>query len=719
MTPQGSGGRGQGSGVRNNWPPATGHRPLLNLLRLTLFTLFTIHCSLFTTFPVHAQEITALEGGEGPLNITSDNLTFDPDTNLYIAEGNVEISQGNKVLSADRITLNKDTKDARAEGRVVLMEEGDIISCNALDLNMDSRKGIIREGRVFLKKGNLHLTGEEIKKTGDKDYHVKNGRFTTCDGESPSWSFSATTADITLGEYLSAWNPTFHINKVPAFYLPYMIMPVKNERQSGFLIPRISYSDQDGFEIDNAFFWAISKNTDATISLDYLSDKGVQEGLEYRYVLSKDTKGSFNGTYLNEWSGSERWTLKYRHEQSFTPTFYNKTNINYVSDRQYYKTYGEIVEERAQDRLESYVSFTKNWQRFSLVTQFKYFKELGKQDDTTLQRLPEFLLTGLRQQIGGSPFYFSLNSSAVNFYREEGERGERIDLNPRFSMNISPNGYFKFIPELGLRETSYLLEGKDKWEGRERYDLKGTLSTAFLRIYDLKGEALRKIRHTVEPEIVYEYLPRVKQDELPLFDPIDRISKKNLITYSLINRVAGKTYTSEEDYQVREFVLFKVSQGYDLNEANREVISGTGERRPFTDINFQFRVTPIRYVSLVSDAAYNAYDDYWRSINTSAGINDGKGDSLTLDYRFTKDSIEYVRGKLSAKATESLNLYYDGRYSILEGRYLENIYAIDYHPQCWSVQFSYSERPEEKRYLVVFNLSGMGTVAKFKGLTQY
>lgn len=668
----------------------------------------------------HAQEIAALEGGEGPLTITSDNLTFDSDTNLYIAEGNVEISQGNKVLSADRVTLNKDTRDARAEGRVVLMEEGDIISCNTLDLNMDSRKGVIREGRIFLKKGNLHLTGEEIEKTGDKDYHIKKGRFTTCDGDSPSWSFSATTADITLGEYLSAWNPTFHIKKVPAFYLPYMVMPVKNERQSGFLIPRISYSDQDGFEVDNAFFWTISKNTDATISLDYLSDKGVQEGLEYRYVLSKNTKGAFNATYLEEsGTGDERWTLKYKHEQSFTPTFYNKTNINYVSDSLYYKTYGEVVEERAQDKLESYVSFTKNWQRFSLVSQFKYFKDLEEQQSTTLQRLPEILFTGLRQQVGGSPFYFSLNSSAVNFYREEGERGERIDLNPRLSMNISPKGYFTLTPEVGFRETSYHVHGTDDWKSREMYDLKGTLSTAFLRIYNLKGEALKKVRHTIEPEIVYEYLPEVEQGELPQFDPIDNITKKNLMTFSLTNRLAGKVYASEQDYQVREFLLFKISQRYDINEANRDIASTDDERRPFSDTSFQLRVIPVQYISLVSDAAYNAYDDHWNTLNTSAGINDSRGDSVTLDYRFTKDSLEYVRGKLFVNTTESLNLYYDGRYSILEGRYLENIYAIDYHPQCWSIQLSYSERPEEKRYLVVFNLSGMGTVAKFKGVTQY
>ena len=371
-----------------------------NLLTLLISALLLFIYSIQS----NAQEITEMGAGEGPVTITADTLAFDPDTNLYIAEGNVEITQGTRALSSDRATYNKETKDARAEGRVILIQDGDIVSGESLEINMDSKKGIIRHGRVFQRTGNFYLTGDEIEKVGDEDYRIKRGRFTTCDGPSPSWSFSATTANITLWEYASAWNAVFYIRGVPAFYLPYMIMPVKKERQSGLLIPRVGLSDKNGFEMDNSFFWAISKNTDATISLNYLSRKGVEEGVEYRYALSKNTTGQINTTYLDDRdTGNERWTLKYRHEQFFTPTFYNKTNINYISDNLYYRTYGELVEERSQDNLESYVSFTKNWPGFSLLTQFKYFEDLRGQQDTTLQKVPEIIFTGLRQPIGESP----------------------------------------------------------------------------------------------------------------------------------------------------------------------------------------------------------------------------------------------------------------------------------------------------------------------------
>ncbi|KKW33107.1 MAG: Organic solvent tolerance protein [Candidatus Uhrbacteria bacterium GW2011_GWA2_52_8d] len=159
-----------------------------HVLRITVFILIA-YCLLPAPF-CYAEGIAGFEAREGPVNITADNLTFDPDTNLFIAEGNVEITQGNRVLSADRATLNKDTQDAHAEGKVVLLEDGDIISCDTLDINMETRKGIIGNGMIFLRKGNFYIIGEEIEKTGDNDYKIKRGRFTTCDGKSPSWNFS-------------------------------------------------------------------------------------------------------------------------------------------------------------------------------------------------------------------------------------------------------------------------------------------------------------------------------------------------------------------------------------------------------------------------------------------------------------------------------------------------------------------------------------------------
>ena len=67
----------------------------------------------------------------------------------------------------------------------------------------------------------------------------------------------------------------FYIKGIPVLYSPYIVLPIKTKRQTGFLIPTVGYNTMDGFKIKEAFFWAIADNIDATIYADYRSEKGL------------------------------------------------------------------------------------------------------------------------------------------------------------------------------------------------------------------------------------------------------------------------------------------------------------------------------------------------------------------------------------------------------------------------------------------------------------
>jgi hypothetical protein len=45
-------------------------------------------------------------------------------------------------------------------------------------------------------------------------------------------------------------------------------------------------------EVKTAFYWAIAKDMDSTLFVDYLGDRGFKEGLEYRYAFARDATGS-------------------------------------------------------------------------------------------------------------------------------------------------------------------------------------------------------------------------------------------------------------------------------------------------------------------------------------------------------------------------------------------------------------------------------------------
>lgn len=173
----------------------------------------------------------------GALTLLADTLTYEKGSNSYKAQGNVQLEWDDATLFADSALLLQTDNTAEAQGRVLLRRGGDILHAQHLTLNLESEKGAITDGYLFMKQGNFHLRGEKMEKVGDEDYHIENGSFTVCDGAVPSWKFSAHELDVILGEYATGKNVLFYIKDVPVLYLPYMIFPLKRERQSGLLIP--------------------------------------------------------------------------------------------------------------------------------------------------------------------------------------------------------------------------------------------------------------------------------------------------------------------------------------------------------------------------------------------------------------------------------------------------------------------------------------------------
>lgn len=50
--------------------------------------------------------------------------------------------------------------------------------------------------------------------------------------------------------------------------------------------------------------------------------------------------------------------------------------------------------------------------------------------------------------------------------------------------------------------------------------------------------------HTIEPTVMYEYVPGTDQSRIAQIDQIDDLPKKNLLTYALRNRVLEHDGTS-------------------------------------------------------------------------------------------------------------------------------------------------------------------------------
>ncbi len=130
----------------------------------------------------------------------------------------------------------------------------------------------LRRGRFRSGENQFRMEGEEIVKHGDDTYSFEKGMFTTCrcpPGERDPWQIRAGSADLEVGGYGTARNSTFEILGVPVVWLPWMIYPLKTERQSGLLFPEFGYGGRNGVDVGLPIFWAArdpQRHADAAVA---------------------------------------------------------------------------------------------------------------------------------------------------------------------------------------------------------------------------------------------------------------------------------------------------------------------------------------------------------------------------------------------------------------------------------------------------------------------
>ena len=696
---------------------------------------------LFVVFPLHIAHSEKMPGlkilkGEGSVDIEADHLVYEKDTQTYHADGEVEVKRDGLFLKSDHARLNLATKDVTAWGNVILREGEDVVECERLEVNLQTRKGKVHKARLFLKEQNFHITAREAEKLGESRYRVREGSLTTCDAGRPPWKFTAQELDITLTGQGRARNPVFYLENVPVFYFPYGVFPMKLDRQTGFLIPELGYSNTYGFEFKEDFFWAISKNMDATFQLERTGDHGFKEGIEFRYAFTNESKGKASFFFTDDQVyNKNRYAFFIQQEQKLPYNLYLKGDINHVSDRIYPQDFDEDfpenlkIDARSLPYLRSVLFGGKNWDRFSFIADGTVFQDLETEsNDRTVQKLPQVSFFAHPQSLLTTPLFYDLTSSYANFYREKGAEAHRLDLFPRVFYPVRLFNVLKFESGVGVRETAYdtyndSTPGRKGLNSREIFEANVQMSAEFFRVYDAaefqKLAGLFKVAkwmHTVEPFVNYSYNPRVNQDDFLTFDELDRIPFTNLITYGITQRLIGRPAKEGVTSGPFEYAKLRILQSYSLGDPFEKDSGGGG--RYFSNIGSELWLHFKPYLTGRLAVELNPYEGNFDRFDALVHARDKRNDSVQVQYRFTKDNIQQINFLSRVKTIDPLYLYGGISYNLLEGTRVENLYGGEYQAQCWSVGLLVEDKngspdgtmKKELRFHVYFTLLGIGTV---------
>ena len=407
----------------------------------------------------------------GDVAIKADRIFRDEKKDTFQAEGNVEVEWDGYTLLSDSALVRKGDNEAIVEGNVSLRREGIELKSDRIKVNYVTQRGEAENGDLFVAQRNFHVRGKRFIKTGSDVYHLERGTFTTCDGDSPSWRFAVSDLDVTVEEYATGRDAVFYVGDIPLFYTPYILFPVKRERQSGFLFSRFGNSTKKGFYIDIPYYWAISPSQEVTFDLDAQTKRGAGFGFDYKYLRPHGSKGEVKGYLIydtqKEWM---RGDITLKQQEFLSPSLTLSSDLRFALDRDFYRDYGEISGDYNRQLLDSTIFLTKNWAQSSLAVEARYVEDL---DETitnrgTLQKLPSITFTRTKTPLGTTPLYFGLDANFTNFYQEYGVRGQRLDLHPLLAYyhTISPG--LDISAWGGYRQRLYNGYGVDEWQRLSR-----------------------------------------------------------------------------------------------------------------------------------------------------------------------------------------------------------------------------------------------------------
>jgi len=310
-----------------------------------------------------------------PFELTADAIEVDLDRELYVARGNVRIVQEERTLRADWAAFNRRTGAGVASGDVELVERGEVLRAQFVEFDIDDFRGVIHQGSFESESTPFRARGAEIAKTGENTYTFKDGAFTTCrcpdaDDTDP-WTIRASEADLEVEGYGTVRNATFDVLGVPVAWIPWIVLPLKSERQSGLLFPELSLSSFSGFEVGLPFFWALHEQAGLVLTPRYSVQRGFGGAASFDYVLGEESEGETTAAYTRDQDidadtradpyGRDRWSLHGAHDLHAPGGLRLLTDYRLASDNDVPFDFDELGEHRSDRFLESEASVTRGF----------------------------------------------------------------------------------------------------------------------------------------------------------------------------------------------------------------------------------------------------------------------------------------------------------------------------------------------------------------------
>jgi len=613
--------------------------------------------------------------------------------------GEVIIRQGERTITAETATFEAATRSFRVEGSVEYSDPRLRIG-GATGSWSSERGGLFTEAEFELPQQPARGNAASLQLTPEGNLGLRDVSFTTCPAGNDDWVLRAAAIDIDReAQQGTGRKVRLDFLGMPLIYLPWISFPAGDARKSGFLFPSIGTSTRSGFEFGMPYYFNLAPNYDATLDSRVLTRRGLELGGKFRYLTPR-SRGQVDGTWLpdDRLTDSDRSYFRLLHRTDFSSALRFNAQAEKASDSEYFEDFSRGVEGTSITHLErraGLVYLGRGWRAEALLQNFQTI-DLGIDPlDRPYSRLPQLALSG-QWPVGVLGVAAGIDAEAVYFDREQGVTGGRLDLAPRLTLPLRGAGWF-LEPSAAWRYTGYALEDTPAGSDRSPSRSAPLLSLDAGLVFDRPAGRGGRLAQTLEPRLLYTWIPYRDQSTLPVFD--SGLPDLDLLQLFRSNRYVGGDRLGDANQLAigvttrllqadtgRQFLAATIGQKVYFEPPQVTLGGESPERRNASDLVAELELSAYRNWSVDFAMQYDA--DASNTVLGRAGLQyRPHADSVVnLGYRYREGRIEQWETSVAWKVSRKWSLYGRHVYSARDQQAIDTFAGFEYGACCWRLR---------------------------------
>lgn len=626
--------------------------------------------------------------------------------------------QGYRRMRGDEVLVDRIEETVIIKRNVELREPGILLAGDEARIHSKSGEAALSRAQFVLHREHMHGSADLLERDDDGIVHLHDGKVSYCAPGSDDWSVQAEQLDIDVEEGLgTAHEATIRVKDVPIFYIPWLRFPIDDRRRTGFLWPDFGNDSTGGLDITTPVYFNLGPNYDALYSPRFIENRGVNHGLELRYLHPSVGYWRVSGDYMFKdkqyrndsptRNNPDRWLASINQTGLFGERWRSRIDYSKASDVDYIKDLDTSnLDSQRRTSLLQLASMDYLGDRWLLNLQAQQFQSLADDISNDYKTLPQFTAQ-YRNEL--RPFevepvflaqysHFDTDDNRVTGQRVYAESGVTYPM-------VWP--YAFATPTVKYRYLGYDLNNHSL--GNDSPNVSAAQASLDSGLFFERPTSLfanRNITQTLEPRFYYLYSQHEDQSNLPDFDSAeltfsysqlfrdtrfsgrDRLDDANQVSVGVTSRFiddeSGESLLSASVGQIFYLRDRKVRLSPNASALDNSKSEMAGELSFTPTDNLDLRTSMLYDL----DTGNVNSGHFWTTYRSNEGglFNIGYSYRRALGNRAASRTTEQVNASFYWPVDNHWSVFAAANYSLAANESVEDMLGVEYDSCCWTMR---------------------------------